>query len=95
MPVVLVARAGFEHRPADDVIGPGRLLVDQELHLHVDPAVIALEPIDFGDIAQIGAVHFWRGCIFAHFRHGAFGGLCQRCADFLRLRSHVCPPRRR
>ena len=61
MAVVFVARAGLEHGPADDVIGAGRFLVDQELHLHVDPAVVALQAFDLRHVAQIGAVHFRRG----------------------------------
>src|ERR1043165_3909880 len=44
--VVLMARTGLQHRPADNMIGAGRFLVDQELHLHVDPAVLARQALD-------------------------------------------------
>jgi hypothetical protein len=39
----LVPCPGLEHGPADHMVGAGRCLVDQELHLHVDPSVLALE----------------------------------------------------
>jgi hypothetical protein len=55
--VPLVARARLEHGPSHHMIGTGGLLVDQELHLHVDPTVLALEALDLGHVAQIGAVH--------------------------------------
>src|ERR1700704_5719591 len=57
MTVALVARAGLEHGPADDVVGTSRLLVDQELHLHVDPAVLARQALDLWHVADVGAVH--------------------------------------
>jgi hypothetical protein len=57
MAVALVARAGLEHGPADDVIGAGGFLVDQELHLHVDPAVVALQSFDLRHVPDVGAKH--------------------------------------
>src|SRR5262245_28837170 len=63
MQMSLVPRAWLEHGPADDMIGTGGLFVDQELHLHVDPAVLAHKAGNFRHVAQIGAVHFcgpWR-----------------------------------
>src|SRR5262245_59635408 len=45
MPMVLVPRAWFEHGPTDNMVGTCRFLVDQELHLHVNPAVLALEAL--------------------------------------------------
>jgi hypothetical protein len=53
----LVAGARLKHGPADDVVGAGGFLVDQELHLHVDPAVIALEAFDLRHVLDVGAVH--------------------------------------
>src|SRR5713226_3706422 len=53
----LVAGARFEHGPADHVIRAGGFLVDQELHLHVDPAVVALEPFDLRHVLDVGPVH--------------------------------------
>src|SRR5262249_22534778 len=50
-----------QHGPADDMIGARRLLVDQELHLHVDPAFLSLESLDLRDVLDVGAVHL------AHF----------------------------
>src|SRR5215831_14077230 len=61
VPVALVARARFEHGPADDVVRSRRFLVDQELHLHVDPAVLARQALDLGYVADVGAVHGWAG----------------------------------
>jgi hypothetical protein len=58
MPVAFVTRAGLQHGPADDVIGAGGFLVDQELHLHVDPAVLALEAFDLRHVLHVGAIHF-------------------------------------
>ena len=57
MQMPLVAGAGLEHGPADDVVGAGRFLVDQELHLHVDPAVVALEAFDLRHVLDVGAEH--------------------------------------
>src|SRR5262249_17746696 len=58
MAVPLVARPRLEHGPTDHMVGAGGGLVDQELHLHVDPAVLALEPPDLANLAHIGALHF-------------------------------------
>src|SRR5499427_5849913 len=58
MAVPLVARSRLEHGPTDGMVGAGGCLVDQELHLHVDPAVLALEACDLANVAHIGAVHF-------------------------------------
>ena len=58
MAVPLVARPRLEHGPPDHMVGAGGGLVDQELHLHVDPAVLALEPPDLANLTHIGAVHF-------------------------------------
>ena len=57
MQVPLVTGAGLEHGPADDVVGAGRFLVDQELHLHVDPAVLALEALHLRHVLEVGAKH--------------------------------------
>src|SRR3981189_2605712 len=57
VPVVLVPRPGLEHGPAHDVIGARRLFVDQELDLHVDPAVVAAQTLHRRNVAQVGAVH--------------------------------------
>ena len=85
MAVVFVPRARLEHRPADHVIGIGRFLVDQELHLHVHPAVVALEPFDLGHVAQIGAKHDRSRLAFRPCGGGAFHGLGQRGPDFFTL----------
>src|SRR4029077_5732739 len=61
MPVALVPRPRFEHGPTDHVIGARRSLVDQELHLHIDPAVLALETRDLGPLTNVGAIHFRGG----------------------------------
>src|SRR5215472_14638618 len=58
MAVPLVTGPRLEHGPTDHMIGAGGGLVDQELHLHVDPAVLALEPPDLANLAHIGAIHF-------------------------------------
>src|SRR5215469_10882425 len=58
MAVALVASSRLEHGPTDDMVGAGGCLVDQELHLHVDPAVLALEARDLRHVAHIGAIHF-------------------------------------
>jgi hypothetical protein len=60
--VALMPRARLEHGPADDVIGSGRLLVDQELHLHVDPALVLAQPFDQRHVANVGAVLLGHGC---------------------------------
>jgi hypothetical protein len=64
------------------VIGAGGFLVDQELHLHIDPAVIALEAFDLRYVAQVRAVHDWRLLAFFPFGCGALHGLGQCGADF-------------
>jgi len=58
MAVPLVARPRLEHGPTDHMVGAGGGLVDQELHLHIDPAVLALEARDLANLAHIGAIHF-------------------------------------
>jgi hypothetical protein len=58
--MVYMPRTWLKHGPANHVIGTGGFLVDQKLHLHIDPAVIALEAINLRYIAQICAVHNWR-----------------------------------
>src|SRR5215469_1787026 len=60
MAVPLVARPRLEHGPTDHMVGAGGGLVDQELHLHVDPAVLALEARDLANLAHAGAIHFRR-----------------------------------
>src|SRR5262249_45111120 len=65
MAVTLVARARLEHGPADHMIGASRFLVDQELHLHVDPAILARQALDLRHVANVGAIHrraFGSGC---------------------------------
>src|SRR6188472_2438326 len=56
VPVTLMAGAGLQHGPANHMVCAGRFLVDQELHLHLDPAVLARETFDLGYIAEIGAI---------------------------------------
>src|SRR5262249_51932100 len=56
MPLVPCSR--LEHGPTDHMVSTGGRLVDQELHLHVDPAVLALEPCDGRHVLQVGAIHF-------------------------------------
>ncbi len=52
MPVVAGARR--QHGPAEqEVVGAGLCLVDEELHLHVDPALVAAQPADEGNLRQI------------------------------------------
>src|SRR5262249_32388497 len=58
MAVPLVARSRLEHGPTDHMIGAGGCLVDQELHLHVDPAVLALGARHLPHVPPIAAVHF-------------------------------------
>ena len=88
----LVAGAGLEHGPADDVVGAGRFLVDQELHLHVDPAVVALQAFDLRHVLDVGAEH-----LGAERRRGdprrRLHGLGQRRADLFTLARHDCPPK--
>src|SRR5689334_24070696 len=57
MTVALVARARLEHGPADHVVGASGFLVDQELHLHVDPAILTRQALDLRHVADVGAVH--------------------------------------
>src|SRR6516162_6092477 len=57
MAVPLVARPRLEHGPTDHMVGAGGCLVDQELHLHVDPAVLAFEARDLRHVAHTGAIH--------------------------------------
>ncbi len=90
MAVALVARAGLEHGPADHVVGARRLLVDQELHLHVDPAVVALQALDLRHVAQVGAVHLRRRAS-SRICPSCLSPLCQRRPTF-HLRRHDCPP---
>src|SRR5262245_2935408 len=107
MPVPLVTRARLEHGPADDVIGARRFLVDQELHLHVDPAVLARQALDLRHVADVGAVHRRAGAgggrrlVVGDVGGNPFGGvdgllqrLAEREAKFLDVRCHDCPPRK-
>jgi hypothetical protein len=71
----------LKHGPANHVIGTGGFLVDQKLHLHIDPAVIALEALNLRYIAQVCAVHNWRLLAFFPFGGGTLHGLGQRGAD--------------
>src|SRR5215218_2524617 len=60
VPVAVVARTGREHGPAHhEARRPGRPLVDQELHLHVDPALVLAQPLLERDVADRGPI--WRG----------------------------------
>src|SRR5262245_3380685 len=83
MAVVFMPGAGLEHGPADYMIGARSFLIDQKLHLHVDPAVIALEALDLWYVAQIGAIHYWRRFTFFPFGHRAFHGFSESATDFL------------
>src|SRR5260370_467226 len=61
MTMFVMARAGRENGPADEKsVRASGFLIDEELHLHVDPPFVARQPADFGDIAEIVAVgpHF-------------------------------------
>src|SRR6516165_5433710 len=73
MAVPLVARPRLEHGPTDHMVGAGGGLVDQELHLHVDPAVLALEARDLRHVAHIGAIHFRGLCGRARAGDFSFG----------------------
>src|SRR5262249_10106948 len=105
MAVPLVARPRLEHGPTDHMVGAGGGLVDQELHLHVDPAVLALEARDLGNLAHIGAIHFrgrWGRARGADLSFAlSYGSLndsytSTRFLFGLMVRAHyVTPPRRR
>jgi len=82
MTVILMPRARLEHGPADHVVGVGGFLVDQELHLHVDPAIVALEAFDLRHVFQIRAVHDRVGLAFVEDRSRAFDGLAERATEF-------------
>src|SRR5215813_10040425 len=78
MAVPLVARPRLEHGPTDHMVGAGGGLVDQELHLHVDPAVFAFEARDLRHVAHIGAIHFRGPCgraCASDFSFGLWHGL--------------------
>src|SRR6478609_6511946 len=57
MAMVFMPCTGFQNGPADHMVGAGGLLVDQELHLHVDPAILALEASHLRHVLQVGAIH--------------------------------------
>src|SRR6516164_4878228 len=105
MAVALVARSRLEHGPTDHMVGGCGCLVDQELHLHVDPAVLALEARDLRHVAHTGAIHFrGLGCraragdfSFAP-SHGSLHHWYTSISFILGLIAathYVCPPRRR
>src|SRR5215813_12534648 len=104
MAVPLVARPRLEHGPTDHMVGAGGGLVDQELHLHVDPAVLAFEARDLRHVAHTGAIHFrGLGCrapaadpSFA-LSHGSLHGSCTstRLVGLIAAARYVSPPRRR
>src|SRR5215813_13519194 len=104
MAVPLVARPRLEHGPTDHMVGAGGCLVDQELHLHVDPAFLTLEPCDLRHVAHTGAIHFrGLGCrapaadpSFA-LSHGSLHGSCTstRLVGLIAAARYVSPPRRR
>src|SRR3954468_4974698 len=95
MAMVLVARARLEHGPADHVIGPRGFFVDQELYLHVDPAVVTRQALDLGYLANIGAKHFRRRHLFLQLLGGLPDRLAERGTEHFGFRRHHCPPRRR
>src|SRR4029079_11301287 len=74
-------------------IGAGGLLVDQELHLHIDPAVAPAQALDLRHVAQIGAVHGGTGHLLRKFFLGCLHGFSQGPPDFFEI--HHCPPSRR
>src|SRR5215467_14340187 len=83
MAVALVAGPRLEHGPTDHMVGAGGGLVDQELHLHVDPAVLAFEARDLRHVAHAGAIHFrGLGCraraadLSFALSHGSIHGSC-------------------
>jgi hypothetical protein len=80
--MVYMPRTWLKHGPANHVIGAGGFLIDQELHLHIDPAVIALEAIDLRYVAQVRAIHDWRLLALFPFGGSALQGFRQRGADF-------------
>src|SRR5499426_3382937 len=99
MAVPLVARPWLEHGPTDHMVGAGGGLVDQELHLHVDPAVLAFEARDLRHVAHIGAIHLRGLCDRARaagglsfaLSHGSLHGSCASTRLVSRFRSsHHC-----
>src|SRR5262249_61400395 len=58
MAVPLVARPRLEHGPTDHMVGAGGGLVDQELHLHIHPTVLALEAPDPANLPPFCAIPF-------------------------------------
>src|SRR5262249_9363897 len=73
MAVPLVARSRLEHGPTDDMVGAGGCLVDQELHLHVEPAVLALSARGLPAGARCGATRFCGLCGRARAGDFSFG----------------------
>src|SRR5262245_19252411 len=73
---------GLKHGPANHMVGTGRFLVNQKLHLHIDPAVIALEAINLRYIAQVCAVHNWRLLAFFHSAAALFTALASAAPIF-------------
>src|SRR5579862_6003161 len=92
MAMVFMPRARLEHGPADNMIGAGGFLVDEELHLHVDPAVVAFEAFDLGYVAQVGAVHHRRFVPLFPRVGCAFHRLAKRASEFLCRSRHGFPP---
>src|SRR5215813_3146983 len=104
MAVPLVTGPRLEHGPTDHMVGAGGGLVDQELHLHVDPAVLALEPPDLANLTHIGAVHFrGLGCraraadLSFALSYGSLHDSCTstRLVGLIAAARYVSPPRRR
>src|SRR5260221_6514558 len=60
MPLVPCSR--LEHGPTDHMISAGGFFIDQELHLHVDPAILTLEACDLRHVVQVATIHFCAAC---------------------------------
>jgi hypothetical protein len=85
--MIFMPRTWLKHGPANHMIGAGGFLIDQELYLHIDPAVIALKAFDLRYVAQVRAIYDWRFLAFFPFGGSALHGLRQRGAAFFLLRS--------
>lgn len=59
--MLVVTRAWRKHRPPNQKLGGARsFLIDQKLHLHVDPALVLRQAANVGYVAEIYALrlHF-------------------------------------
>src|SRR5262249_16985468 len=88
MQVPFMAGAGLEPGPAHHVIGAGGFFIDQELNLHVHPAVLARQALDLRHVTDVGAVHRRTGALrrpwlvlLAPGGGGGLHGFGERSAD--------------